>query len=200
MTHFQGFAKDVPISVRVSEVAPVINASLESFDAGLVTIGAETFSEEIIGRIDAAGLLDKNQWVDVEFVAVHPDNREKAMVVPVDAHQLLKAICGNGWSWTKWNALASEVPPTSIGKEWCNKNKEHADASDGLLPTFNPDKIKILTGRGSHGTSAVRIMRFAAIGIHPEMCSEDGTVSMSKIIDRQPSMKEPCTRVGVHMM
>ena len=77
-----------------------------------VTIGAESFSEEIIERIDAAGLLDDNQWMDVEHVAVHPDNREKAMVVPVDAHQLLKAISGNGWSWTKWNALASEVPPT----------------------------------------------------------------------------------------
>ena len=85
-----------------------------------VTIGAESFSEEIIERIDAAGLLDKNQWVDVEFVAVHPDNREKAMVVPVDAHQLLKAISDNGWSWEKWNGL---LPPTTIGKEWCNKHQ-----------------------------------------------------------------------------
>lgn len=194
MAHFARFAEDVPILERVATIATVINESLDDFDTGKISIGSESFSEQMLERIFAAGLLQKEQWYDVELVAVHPDNREKAIVVPLDAHQLLKSIMELGWSWNKWEALACERPPGPVGDEWCRKNVKHIEASDGLLPTINPEKIKIFTGRGSHSTAAVRIFRFAATGIHAEMCGTDGKVAMAKVIGVQPSMEEPCKR------
>ena len=193
--NYQTFTDTAPVEERVSVLAPVINQLLEQHDSGESEIGAESFSEDIICRIDAAGLLEKGRWVKVQHVAAHVDNREGAMLVPVDVHELLYYIVTNaGWSEVKWNALACEIPNNETGQSWRLANVELADQSDGLLPRCNPDMLQIVTGRGSHGTAAVRCMEFAAKGIHAELCSEDGRISKSKIIERQPSMKEPLTK------
>ena len=86
------------------------------------------------------------------------------MLVPVDVHKLLCNIVTNsGWSWEKWNALACEIPNNETGQQWRLANVELADLSDGLLPTCNPDMLQIASGRGSHGTAAVRCMEFARL-------------------------------------
>ena len=53
--------------------------------------------------------------------------------------------------------------------------------------------LTVLTGRGSHGTAAIRAMLFGAKGIHPDICAE-GLVSKSKICKRQPIMEQPLVK------
>lgn len=187
------FPTSTPIQERIAIIAPVINALIQQHDDGKMADGVETFQEEMLNRIEAAGLMEKNKWLQVDVVGVHPDNREHAMLVPVDVHNLLQRMCTDGWSFKRWTALACEVPRNELGKSWCKKNVELVVGSDGLLPTINPDLIEILTGRGSHGTAAVRCMKLGCKGIHDEICL-DGFVSRSKICEKQTSMSQPITK------
>ena len=186
------FDMGVSVATRVATIAPIINSMIEEHDKEDSALGVEAFQEDMIGRIRAAGLLVP-KWIELEFVGVHPDNREKAMLVPIDVHDLLRRIAEDGWSYKKWDALACEIPEGPLGQDWRQQNEALAKASDGLLAPYQGDMLTVLTGRGSHGTAAVRAMKMATKGIHPEVCV-DGYVSKSKICERQPSMEQPLAK------
>ena len=57
----------------------------------------------------------KGGWVQVDKVGVHPDNRERTMLVPVDAHDLLLRMCHDGFSRKKCITMAGGIPPTPDG-------------------------------------------------------------------------------------
>ena len=63
--------------------------------------------------------------------------------------------------------MTCKIPKNKLGQDWIERNVELAAASDGLLPSYNPDELKMLTGRGSHGTAAVRCVDLGAKGVHP---------------------------------
>jgi hypothetical protein len=186
------FDKGLSMADRVNVISPIINMMIEDHDSGDSALGVEAFQEDLIGRIRAAGLMEK-KWIMPEWVGVHPDNREKAMLVPIDVHDLLARVAQDGWSFKKWDALACEIPTGPVGQEWRRQNEELAKGSDGLLAPYQGDMLQVLTGRGSHGTAAVRAMTMGAKGIHPEICAE-GFVSRSKICERQPSMEYPLSK------
>ena len=73
---------------RIAAVAPMLNAAIQQMDEGDLhkSMGIEKFDDELFKVIDTAGLMDKNRVYQVEKVAVHPDNREEDMIVPVSAH------------------------------------------------------------------------------------------------------------------
>ena len=54
-------------------MAPLLNAMLEEFDSGKMKQGVEAFNNEIMERLDAAGLLQKEKIAQVERVGVHTD-------------------------------------------------------------------------------------------------------------------------------
>mgnify|MGYP000143521087 FL=1 len=186
------FGSEVSMADRVSVISPLINMMIEEHDSGESYLGVEAFQEDLIGRVRAAGLMEK-KWIMPEWVGVHPDNREKAMLVPIDVHDLLARVAQDGWSFKKWDALACEIPAGPVGQEWRRQNEELAKGSDGLLAPYQGDMLQVLTGRGSHGTAAIRAMTMGAKGIHPEICAE-GCVSKSKICERQPSMEQPLSK------
>ena len=112
------------------------------------------------------------------------------MLLPVDVHDLLLRLAGDGWVWKKANILGCKIPNSDIGREWRQANVRLPLGSDGLLPEVNPDMLQVVTGRGSHTSSAIRCMNAGVKGWHEELCL-DGYISKSKIIERQPSMQEP---------
>ena len=69
---------------RVAVMSPLLNAMLSDFDSGNAKQGVEAPNNETMGRPDAAGILRKDEICQVERVGVHPDNREKNMLVPID--------------------------------------------------------------------------------------------------------------------
>jgi hypothetical protein len=186
---FSALGADVPIDEAVQIVAPMLNKRIEDFEACRSKDGVQTFQEHLLATIVAAN-LSVVRWVKVDNVGVHPDNREKAGLVPVDVHDLLLRISASGWSWKAVDALACEIPPTSIGAQWRDWNASLAKASDGLLAPVNRDLLELLTGRGSHTTASVRCYKYGTKGFHDDLCI-DGFVSQSKIVERQPSMAEP---------
>ena len=188
------FSASATEAERVEVMAPLLNAMLAEFDSGKAKQGVEAFNDEVMGRLDAAGLLEKGKICQVERVGVHVDNREKSMLVPIDVQDLLARMASDGWNWSRWNALACNIPVGAVGDAWRAKNVELAEGSDGLLAPCNPDLLELLTGRGSHGTAALRCAKMGAKAIHSELAGADGRISASKICESQPSFKQPLER------
>ena len=137
------------IELRVRLFADIINPRIDEFEAGHCKDGVEAFQDNLLKVISEYN-LSKKQWYRVNVVGVHPDNREKTGLVPIDVHDLLRIIFKSGWSFSRVDALACEVPPTELGNQMRQFKVQLAEASGGLLPRCIPDEIEIVTGRGSH--------------------------------------------------
>ena len=183
------FDTSMPKKERVAAVAPIINQLIEEHEASTLTDGIETFQEKLMERVRAAGLAEF-EWILCVHIAVHPDNREGAMLVPIDAHALLLRMTHDGWAWTKANVVAARIPKNETGQKWIQENLKLANRSNGLLPPYIPDLLRVATARGSHTSACVRIMELGARCVF-EKLGENGVVSKSKIIEQQPSMREP---------
>ena len=72
----------------IAILAPLINKLIEEFeeDGGN---GAEAFGKMIIDELKVIRLCVR-VIMDVESIAVHPDNREEQMLLPIDVQDLLK--------------------------------------------------------------------------------------------------------------
>ena len=73
------FNMGVSVADRVAVLSPAINMMIEDHDSGVSCIGVEAFQDDIIGRIRAGGLMMEKQFLQVDNVGVHPDNREMAV-------------------------------------------------------------------------------------------------------------------------
>ena len=102
------FDDDTPIPRIISMIAPILNQELKRFSDGGGK-GAEAFGEAIVTALKDTGLC-KRVWMDVECIGVHPSNREGAMLIAIDVHDLLKKISFRGWSWQKVNIMACSIP------------------------------------------------------------------------------------------
>ena len=181
------------IDERVDILAPLITRWIEDWENGINKQGAETFQGNLINiMIETAMIVYR--WVCVSKVGAHPANREWAMLVPADVHDLLVRIANKGWCWFKVDVLAFEIPPNDEGNSWRLANVQLAQGSDGLIPRYSPDELEIVTVRGSHTTAAVRCYMFGSKGIHEELCL-NGIVSKSRILERQPSMHDEGTQL-----
>jgi hypothetical protein len=146
------------IDDKADVLEKVINDTLEQFEDGKITEGTESLSlllEEVLAH---AGILERDVRYQWWQVAAHPCNREGALYVPIDVHDLLKRWMRDGFNPRVWKALACSRPTHELGDKWVERNNEVCNGSDGLLPAFNNDDVKVFTSRGSHGTSAVRVM------------------------------------------
>ena len=188
---YKTFSEDTTLADRVAVMAPIFTEMLESHDGGTMKQGVEAFNNEIMEMLDAAVLLERGKVLQVDRVGVHPDNREQSMLVPIDVQDLLLRMSHDGWNWSKWNALACGIPTNAEGAEWRCKNEALADGSAGLLAPYHGDALEVVTGRGSHGTAALRCAKFGAKSAHPELAGEDGHISASKLCERQPSFEAP---------
>lgn len=185
---FHHTAPHMSIDDKVASLAPWINDSIEKFEQS--NEGVQPFQEKLLAAIKEGGLSDE-RWIDTFKVGVHPDNRDKCGLVPVDVHELLAIIVAAGWSWRECDgALACEIPPNALGISWRAFNDALAKKSDGYLADCASDHLEAVSARGSHTTAGVRCVQFGSKGIHDDLCT-DGRISRSKIIERQPSMREP---------
>jgi hypothetical protein len=177
-------------AARIAAVAPTLKSMVEAIDAGKYEQGAEAFDDAIMKVLDSYGLVTRERRL-IDDVGPHPCNRNNTMIVPVDMQDLLLQFCLKGFNPRKWAALACTVPPTQEGSEWRAKNLEIVEKSKGLLPKIVPDAISLMTGRGSHGTSALRAAKFGCRSIHPKLSGPNGLISKHKVLELQPSLQDP---------
>ena len=187
------FPAGTPQAERIQKVAPAINDMLEAFEANAAemssSMGVEDFDNMMMDYLYSAGLLEKGKIIQVDYVGVHPDNRERAMVVPVDAQDLLHRWATlDGFSLKKWRAFACTIPAGEMGQLWKDLNKQLAVASNGLLPPCTQE-LEVVTGRGSHSTTALRCAKFSAKAVHADLAGPDGCISTSKVVEMKPSFK-----------
>lgn len=72
----QQFDNDVPLSKRAELLAVQLNELITWFYDGSLKVGVEDFQDQLIQRIDAAGLMDHDVWTDPLHVGVVPSNRK----------------------------------------------------------------------------------------------------------------------------
>ena len=140
--HGLSFKAETPLAPRVAELAPQINNVIELHDAGELTVGVEAFQEAVLNAIYQAGLMDKDVWLDTVCLATHPDNREKAMLVPIDVRDLLRRMAADGWSWKKWNALVCQRVDRVIKASTVYKKNEFMELAD----LDNPRMFEMVEG------------------------------------------------------
>ena len=185
-------AQDKSVSANVAAVCDIINDVIVEWFGGLIKDGEETFQENMCALMKAACLMP-TRWVPLDAIIVYPGNREGAGLIPVDAHDLLRIFKIKGFSWQKAaGAQAAEIPP-NVRYDWINFNVKLAAGSKGLLPPVKAERAQVATTRGSHSCAALRIMEFAAKGIHKDLCV-DGTVSKTRCVEAQKSLAEPCEK------
>ena len=113
--HLPSFDLSVPPYAVADAVAPIINEWIEMFTAGIPD-GTEAFQCHILSEI-ANVRLGEDRWVPIWKVIVHPANREGAVLVPIDVHDLLRILNHNGWNWARVDACACEIPDADR-KDW----------------------------------------------------------------------------------
>ena len=119
---------------RVAVMSPLLNAMLSGFDSGNAKQGVEASNNETMERLGVAGLLQKGKICHVETVGVHPDNREKSMLVPIDVQDRLARMATDGWNWSRWNAFACTIPTGALGDYWKAKRWSWRRAVKAHLP------------------------------------------------------------------
>ena len=87
------------------------------------------------------------------------------------------------------------VPAGPIGDAWKKANQDLVSQSDDLLTPYD-DQIEVVTGRGSHSCSALRLVKFGAKSIYDEIAGPDGRISRAKFLALQPSW-QPLLDKGV---
>ena len=153
-------------------------------------MGTEAFDVELRRLLLEAGLLERRVY-DVTKVAIHPDNREQEMAIPVEVQDLLDGMCEDGFNPSKWAALACTIPPGPIGDSWRQMNVDLILESDNFLAPVRADDLEIATARGPHGTCAIRCGKLGAKRTHASLAGNDGISSKEKICELAPSMRVP---------
>ena len=140
-------------------------------------------------RIVLLAALVTVETIDISTMGVFPGNREGSMLVPADVHGLLgETFLVNGFNPKKWDCSALSVP-LSQKTSWLEQNQALVASSDGLLPEIS--EMTHATGIGSHGTSALRSVKFPCKAVHASVAGADGLVNYGKVIAMQPSLRIP---------
>ena len=103
---------------RISAIAPMLNKAIDELDEGELckSMGVETFDDELLDILFEAGLLDKQRVYQIDRVCIHPDNREKDMMVPSGMHELLDRMVEDGFSWKNGKHSHAPFLPTRLDR------------------------------------------------------------------------------------
>ena len=175
---------------RIDAALPLCNIMVEQHNKGTDEDGIEAQNFDLVKKLEECRLMEW-QRVQLEHVGTSPWNREKHMLVPVDVQDLLLTFSKKGFNPHIWKAMALTIPNCEEGKAWRQANVRLVERSDGLLPRVNADMLQIVCGRGSHGSAALRAGKFGCRSIHPEIADSHGRVSKNKLVELQPSLKDP---------
>jgi hypothetical protein len=177
-------------AARIEEVAPGLRVLVKQYNDGTFPEGDEALNKLLTDTIKDAKLSEVKK-LSIEKLGCFPGNRFKAGLIAVDMHYVLKeGFFQNGWNPQKWECMALTVPP-SKKEEWTAVNHQLVKQANGLLPSISD--IEHVTGRGSHGTSALRAGKYGCKAICPKspLADQNGNVSYHKLVEKQPSMKSP---------
>ena len=149
------------------------------------------------GDLIVAVLLSRNlaykERMKHRHVAIHPDNRDGAGVLPSDVLDLFLRILRDGWSWVEvtGRARAFEVQLGDVGRQQLSKNKEWTQAAGGMLADIVLEDIRILSVSCTHTSQGLKGAEFGIQGCPDESLNgADGCLSREKVIERCPSIAE----------
>jgi len=173
---------------RIELIAPTLRGLVQQHQLGLYPEGPEALNAHMTKLIKEAGLAEVKVSL-VDRIGCFPGNRHGAMLVAVDVHSILsEGFATNGWNVSKWECMCLTIPE-SVQASWKQANIDLVNRSDGLLPDIVD--MELATGRGSHGAAALRSIKFACTAIDPKVADEHGKVSLAKLLEKQPSLRDP---------
>ena len=173
---------------RIARVAPELTALVKAHNDDTFPEGPEALTVKIETIVNDASLME-SRVCQVDKIGIFPGNREKAMAIPVDVQTLLhNFMLKNGFNPSRWDCMCLTIPE-SVRSEWTEKNKNLVRRSAGYLADYGD--IDLVSGRGSHGTAALRAAKFGAKSMFPKIADSNGNISRGACIDKQPSIQKP---------
>jgi len=176
------------VAERVNSCADRLRSLRDAHEAGTYFEGPEALAAEVDRVVELSGLITLEN-IDISTMGVYPGNREGSMLVPADVQGLIgETFLVNGFNPKKWDCTALHC--TALQKtSWLEQNQALVASSDGLLP--NITEMTHATGIGSHGTAALRSVKFGCTSVYASVAGADGLINYEKVVAMQPSLRIP---------
>ena len=159
-------------AARIEAVAPRLREFVRQHRDGKFPEGDEALNAKMTKPIKDNDLSEV-KVVSIDRTGCFSGNRWGAGLVAADVHYVLgEGFAKNGFNVQNWECMALTVPE-SVKKEWTDFNIKIVKQSNGLLPEIVD--MYLATGRGSHGTGALRGAKFGCLASkRTKMLADDG--------------------------
>ena len=151
--------------------------------------GARVSAGDKVKAILDANKLSWTARVPVDFVGVHPQNRNGLGVGGSDAHFHGLQILTAGFSWTKASdATAFECSPDDTAAADCND--KWVKLSGGLLPDLTA--MKLLSIGGAHTNGFLRAVKAQCRTTIASLADGSGKLSLDRLAVGRPEFRDAC--------
>ena len=151
--------------------------------------------DEIVKMCLDAGLATKRRMMP-RNTGIHPENRGKTEVDPINAHDLTLKITGQGYSETKLENPMGFEPQLKgpMHDEQEEFNDRNFALSYGLLHSIPFRDVEYLPVTCSHTSATANIVDGGGPGLHSEIINDEGNIDKNKIMELCPSWRVPLTQ------
>ena len=179
---------------KVEKVVPEIKVIIEACSRKTSGITQPSVDKIVKMCLDNGVAVQRN--VMPRNCGIHPENRARSGVDPVNAQNLTLKISNQGYSETKLeNPMGFEKQLEGqlrdVQEKFCEQNFTE---SNGYLKTIPWRDIEYLPVTCSHACAAVNIVQGEGPGLHEELCNGEGNIDMKKVLELCPSWEQAMTK------
>ena len=184
-------AVSAPLKTKVDVIVPAIEKIMQKCKdqpAG----HTQPAVDKIVDMCLSADLAYKKRVMG-RNCGIHPANRARTGVDPINAQNLALKMSLQGYSESKLEN------PMGFEKSLDGPTRDEQEAfmarnfvvSNGFLKKIEPRDADYLPVCCSHTHAALNIISGGVSGLHPEMCDKDGRTDLQKVLQLCPSWKKP---------
>ena len=179
-----GTALEKPLELIVPQIQAVMDECKQK-PAGIM----QPSVDKIVKMATGSGLASK-RIILARHCGIHPDNRGGSGVDPFNAQNLVLKISKQGYSETKleqpmgFEKALSGTHAHDVQKTFNERNFAEAN---GYLRKIPWRDIEYLPVTCSHTFASFNIVEGGVLGLHEELCNEEGHVDKNKVLQLCPS-------------
>ena len=191
MAHAMAASAASALMYNIRKVVPEIIEIMEACKTKTAGITQPSVDQIVKLSLDCGVAVRRN--ILGRNCGIHPENRAKSGVDPINAQNLSKQISNQGYSETKLeNPMGFEKAlEGELHDKQRNFNETNFAEAAGYLKAIPFRDIEYLPVTCSHTFAALNIVQGGGPGLHPEMCNEDGLIDTSKVLQLCPAWKIP---------
>ena len=171
----------------IQNIVPIIKEIIEGCSAKTKGIMQPSVDKIVKLCLDSGLAVTRN--ILPRNAGIHPENRARTGVDPINAQNLVLKISKQGYSESKLeNPMGFEkAEPGDAHDEQEKFNDNNFAEAAGYLNPIPFRDVEYLPVTCSHTVAAVNIIEGEGPGLHEELCNEQGNIHKSKVLQMCPS-------------